>query len=237
MSNILLLMMGGIGSRFGADIPKQFIEVKGKPIYAYIINAYDKSEVVDKMVVVCNPDWFEYASNQINVLNLNKPIKLVKGGKTRSTSVKNGVMSLRSIAKEEDYVLIHDATHPYLDVEAVKKALDMMTDYDGVTICQNEYDTCYNIDGPNIISEIPKTKVVSGASPEIFRYGDVLNMCTKPPEESIEKMTSIGALALENGLRIGAVPTSILNIKITLPEDLVLFTELCSSYYFRSDFL
>ena len=202
MSNTLLLMMGGNGTRFGAPIPKQFTVVGNKSIFEYIVDIYDSSDLVDNIVIVCNPEWIVYASRVIIKKNTSKRIAIVPGGKTRSNSIKNGLLSIKSFSKAEDRILIHDATHPYLDIESVQIALEKMTEYDGATLCQCEYDTCYMVSDGQLTSEIPKKSVVSGASPEIFRFRDLEMMYSKTPDDILESMSSAGALALEHGLKV-----------------------------------
>ena len=59
--NHVLLMMGGSGTRFGADIPKQFVEVEGQPVFSYVMDKYDRFNIVDSIVLVCHADWVDYA--------------------------------------------------------------------------------------------------------------------------------------------------------------------------------
>ena len=231
--NALLLMMGGIGSRFGSAIPKQFTMVCDKPLFMHILEAYDRSGLVDRIVIVCNSDWIDVAKDYLNDYQTESMVNIVHGGDTRSQSVRNGLFFIKDDTDENANILIHDTTHPYLDRDAVEKALALMDDYDGVTLCQREYDTCYLIDDENVLSEIPKKSVVSGASPEIFRFGNLFKIYSESTDEELGKMSSAGALALSRGLRFGYVPMSILNIKITMPEDMELYRNLISSYYFR----
>lgn len=235
MSNVLFLMMGGIGSRFGASKPKQFTEVEGNPIFKYIVEAYDESDIVDEMIIICNAEWVDYAQNYLSDYRKKHSISIVSGGKTRSESVKKGLEAKIGDIDDDDCVLIHDATHPYLDKEAVSKALLLMDEYDGVTICQREYDTCYRVSDNLIVEEIPKKAVVVGASPEIFRFADLKRMYLGASDEYLESMSSAGAMAVSNGLKIGIVQSDLLNIKITHPHDMDLFKKLCSSYYFKGD--
>ena len=114
MSSYLLLMMGGSGTRFGADIPKQFVKVSDKPIFSYIVEKYEKSKLLDGMVIVCHSDWVDYTNCWVSDLQLNIPFEVVAGGSCRSESVKNGLAAVSRYAKDNDVVLIHDATHPYV---------------------------------------------------------------------------------------------------------------------------
>lgn len=226
-------MMGGIGSRFGSALPKQFTEIEGKPIFMHILNAYNSLEFIDNIVVITNSNWIELTNRYLREFKTNKRFILTEGGFSRSQSVKNGILASKDISQKEDLLLIHDATHPYIDEKAIRKAITLMDEYDGVTLCQREYDTCYSIENDVIVSEIPKKTVVSGASPEIFKYGDLYKMYIDATPEELEVLTSAGAMALSHNMRIRVVPMEYLNIKITLPQDMILFRELCSNYYFR----
>ena len=61
---ILLLMMGGSGTRFGAPVPKQFVEVEGKPTFSYLVEKYASIDFADRMVIVCNGDWVDYTRSE-----------------------------------------------------------------------------------------------------------------------------------------------------------------------------
>ena len=230
--NYLFLTMGGIGSRFGSDIPKQFTIVDKKPIFVYIIEAYCKLSYVDYIILIVNKNWIEYTNKIINSLHIDKPITIVPGGATRSESIKNAICSIKNSASLNDLIFVHDATHPYLDEPALLNAIELMNSYDGVTLCQREYDTCYEVSDTDIVAEIPKKKVISGASPEIFRYGLLYDLYSSASLDDLESMSSVGALVLSNGYSLGYVPMNCLNIKITCPKDLALFELLCGTYYF-----
>ena len=92
--NYLLLMMGGKGTRLGADRPKQYIEIDGIPIFLYILRSYNQLECVDEIIIVSNEMWIEYVEKWINNLEIKKPISIVSGGKTRSHSVYNGLKAI-----------------------------------------------------------------------------------------------------------------------------------------------
>lgn len=233
MVNTLFLTMGGVGSRFGSEIPKQFTMVSGRPVFRAILDAYVKSELIDNYVILCNPLWMDYAKSFIEDLVIRSNVFIVPGGSTRSQSIINGVNFIRSFSNPSDNVLIHDSTHPYLDKNATLIAIEKMSSYSAVTLCQNQYDTCYSIDCGELAFEIPKKTVVSGASPEIFKYSLLLDLFCKTDETECLNSTSIGALAVQNGHKVAVVPMSLLNLKLTYPSDYKLFMSLNPDYYFE----
>lgn len=234
MKTYVLLMMGGVGSRFGADIPKQFTIINDKPLFTYIAEKLSKQEVVTGLVIVVNNAWLEYTTEWINKLRIEKIIAVVTGGNTRSESVFNGLKALKGIAHDNDPVLMHDATHPYVDEEGTRKVAEMVSEYGSATLASLNYDTTYLMDDENnIVKVIPRKNVIAGASPEGFRYKQIYNIYEQTPEEEMEKMTSVGAIALAHNIPMKVVPTTVLNLKITYPEDMLLFLKLYNNYFFN----
>lgn len=234
MNCYTLLMMGGIGSRFGADLPKQFTEVGGKPLFTYIVRKLATLREINGIVIVVNPLYVEKTHEWIHQFCPNKVLKIVEGGASRSDSVFNGLKALKGIAKTDDVVLMHDATHPYVDVEGTNKVIKMVNQYGSSTLVSCNYDTTYQIDdNNNVVSVIPRKYNVAGASPEGFKYQQIYDIYDKTPAEEMEKMTSVGAIALANNIPMKVVPTPILNLKITYPEDMKLFLKLYKDYFFK----
>lgn len=230
----VLLMMGGVGSRFGSDIPKQFTMIEEKPLFTYIAEKMAKLGVITGIVIVVNSAWIEYTNEWVKKLGIKKIISVIPGGNTRSDSVFNGLKALKNIANDDDPVLMHDATHPYVDEEGTKKVAEMVSEYGSATLASLNYDTTYLMDDDNnIVKVIPRKNVIAGASPEGFRYKQIYDIYDQTPEEEMEKMTSVGAIALAHNIPMKVVPTPVLNLKITYPEDMKLFLKLYKNYFFN----
>lgn len=227
-------MMGGVGSRFGADIPKQFTMVDNKPLFTYIATKLSYQDVVAGIVIVVNPAWLEYTNVWLDKLNIKKILAVVPGGLTRSDSVFNGLKALKGIAEDNDPVLMHDATHPYVDEEGTRKVAEMVAEYGSATLASLNYDTTYLMDDDNnIVKVIPRRNVIAGASPEGFRYKQIFDIYDRTPKDEMEQMTSVGAIALAHNIPMKVVSTNVLNLKITHPEDMDLFLKLHKNYFFN----
>ena len=171
----------------------------------------------------------EYAEG----LGVKKLRNVVAGGDTRSGSVKNGLKELSTFAAAEDIVMIHDATHPYVDRDAIKKIERAVREYGGATLGQRQYDTVYQMNKDTHMLEkvVPREEIVSGASPEAFRFGDIWNIYTESTEEELSKMTSAGAMALHYGIPMQVIDTELINLKITYKHDLEAFYNLIGQYF------
>lgn len=232
--NILLLMMGGSGTRFGADIPKQFIEVNGKPVFSYIVEKYAKLDIVRSIVCVCHGAWLDFTKDWVADRGIACPVVVVEGGASRSESVKNGLEASREYAEPKDVILIHDATHPYVDEENLNKVIYAARRNGGATLGARQYDTVYGIDPDSGLLEevIPRETVVTGASPEAFLFGEIYKIYQRTSLDELEQFTSAGALALANDIPMEVVPTNLINLKITYRNDMDIFKRLFYGYYF-----
>ena len=235
--NHCLLMMGGVGSRFGSDRPKQYTEINGKPVFIHILEKLAVLPYLDKIIVVSNAFWLDYAHTCISrFIGDTARIVLVRGGDSRSESVKNGLTALAQYASFDDVVLIHDATHPYVDNEGTQKVIEAVKEHGGATLGACQYDTCYRMNDRNEIEEvIPRQFIVSGASPEAFRFGIINDIYQNSSKEELDSMTSAGAIALAHQIKMVVVPASVLNLKITYKGDMELFEKLAQSYFFPEE--
>lgn len=89
--NIGIVLAGGVGSRVGANRPKQFLEIDGKPIIAYTLEVFQTDGMIDAIEVVCHKEWKEYLQKTIEKYELSKVKWITDGGVTFQESVMNGV--------------------------------------------------------------------------------------------------------------------------------------------------
>lgn len=230
--NICLLMMGGSGIRFGADRPKQFITIKSKPIFAYILDGLNQSEHIDKIIVVAHGEWLDFVEEWKERINAYKVYKIISGGSTRSESVKNGLIAAAEIANDSDIVLIHDATHPYVDIKSMGEIVKAVKKYGAATMVQRQYDTCYCIDENDMITSVtPRQFVVSGASPEAFMFGDIYKIYINASRNELDLMTSAGAIALAHGIQMKVITLQTINLKITYPRDMEILEQIPEFFF------
>lgn len=230
--NILLLMMGGSGTRLGANVPKQYVEIENRPIFSYILEAHQHCEHIDKIVVVSHSSWLEHVRTWANWLQADKVASIVAGGVNRSSSVRNGLEAISSWAQDDDVILIHDATHPYCDSEGIAEIISAVKEHGGATLGQAQYDTCYRTCENGLIETVvPRQLIFSGASPEAFCYRRIYDIYANAEESELEAMTSAGAIALAHNIPMKVIPSRVLNLKITYPNDLALLRILLHDFF------
>ncbi|MCI8455439.1 MAG: NTP transferase domain-containing protein [Lachnospiraceae bacterium] len=231
--NILLLMMGGQGLRFRANIPKQYTKIHGRPMFSYIVKKYSTCGNIDGMILVSHKDWIPYVEEEMQRAAVCSPFQVIAGGKTRSQSVLNGLVCAATSYPQDSKLLIHDATHPYVDIEGTREILASVGKGKGATLGALQYDTVYQTDTQGWIERVlSRERVVSGASPEAFLLEDLYPIYRNASPKELEAMTSAGAIALAHKIPMKVIPSRVLNLKITHPEDMVLFEHLAEGYFF-----
>lgn len=115
--NIALILSGGTGSRMGLDIPKQYIEVAGKPIITYCMEKFQNSPAVDCIQIIADIKWQElilkYAGDKVKGFSVP--------GENRQLSILNGMEDILQYADEWDNILIHDAARPLVSEQTIEK--------------------------------------------------------------------------------------------------------------------
>ena len=117
MTTSALIFAGGTGSRMNTKtLPKQFLELHGKPIIIHTIEHFEDHPAVSDIVVVCVDGWLDYCRDLLARFNIKKVSQVVPGGETGQMSIFNGLSVLREKYKnDDDYVLIHDGVRPLID--------------------------------------------------------------------------------------------------------------------------
>lgn len=234
--NTVLLMMGGSGTRFGAAIPKQYIKVNDRPIFSYILEGYNKLDCVDKIIIVSHADWVDYVEEVAKEIGADKLYKVVTGGDTRSDSVKNGLICASEYSNDDDVIMIHDATHPYVDKKGTQEVIEGVKEFGGATLASFNYDTVYKMDDDHILTNIePRFNIVAGASPEAFTFRKIYAIYMGSTKEELESMTSAGAIALHYGIKMKVIKANVINLKITYADDMDLFIKLIDNYFFPKE--
>ena len=221
-----MILAGGVGSRVGADRPKQFVEIFGKPVVVYTIEIFQKNSNIDAIEVVCHKEWKEYLINMIEQYNLDKVKWVTDGGETFQDSVMNGINNLKDKIKSDDYVLIQYGAAPFTSDKIVNDVIRVMQDKGSAVTAT----PCYQLLGSNDENATSKTwvdrdKYIQIACPYGFKYSYLLDVYKRAEErgllETIEPHTTSLMYALGDTLYQAYGDQT--NIKITTREDLELF--------------
>ena len=123
MKNIVILLAGGVGSRFGANIPKQFVKVEDKPIIIHTLEKFELNHMADEVLIVCVEEWIDYVKDLVKEYKMNKVIDVIHGGSSAQYSLMEGIKYINNRYKDSDStIMIHESVRPLIDDEIIEDA-------------------------------------------------------------------------------------------------------------------
>lgn len=213
-----LIPAAGSGSRLGGDVPKQYLEVWGRPLLWYAVRALAADARIETVFVVLAPGDERFFRCDWNVLG-DRVAPLFCGGATRAASVYNGLVATSDVIDLDDWVLVHDAARPCLAANDLARLIDaLQEDEVGGLLATPVSDTLKRGDtSQRVVATEPRADLWRAQTPQMFRYGTLLRALASAGEVTDE------AAAVESlGLRPRLVSGSAGNVKVTFAEDLAL---------------
>ena len=213
-----IILAAGKGNRMHSEVPKQFLELGGKPVLYYSLNAFEKS-TADDIILVTGKDDIAYCEEQIiEKYHFNKVKAVVEGGAERYWSVKNGLIA----ARDSEYVLIHDAARPCIGEDIIERSIIEVMRNGSCTVGMPVKDTIKVVDGNNYGVDTPSRDTLwQIQTPQCFRYEEIIAAYEKMEQAKDTDITD-DTMIMERylGVRTKVILGDYCNIKITTPEDL-----------------
>lgn len=247
VKTIAIVLAGGRGNRMNSDIPKQYMEVGGKPILYYSLKAFEDS-FVDEIILVVGENDLEYCKkNIVDKFALKKISRVVVGGKERYNSVYNGLKAIADSSRviepatnrekimetgmgRDCYIFIHDGARPCLTEDILNRCLETVKSTKACVAAMPVKDTIKIVDSSGYAISTPDRKTLwQIQTPQVFSY----NIIKRAYDELINSGITIGitddAMVVE---QFGNTPVKVIegsydNIKVTTPNDI----EILKAYY------
>ena len=224
--NYVIIIAGGVGSRLGAPVPKQFVEVLGKPVIAYTMEHFQNHPEIDAIELVCVDGYQEHLKSITEKYGITKLLKIVKGGSEYERSIMNGVAGLEGIAKPDDIVMIHWAASPFLSEDIISDNIRVCKEKGNAITASYSYLLYGSNDGDCAKKAINRESFMTLSAPQSFLYKNIVNLYKQVAEkklfETIEEHHTTVFMA-ELGIPLYFSKGSHTNIKITNKEDIDLF--------------
>ena len=224
--NIEVILAGGVGSRVGKNIPKQFIEICGKPILAYTVEKFQNHPDIDAIEIVCIKSYLSYMEEMKEKYNLTKLRWIAEGGSSFQESVMNGINHLKGKIAEDDIVLVHFGASPFVNDKIISDAVRVCKEK-GNAISTTPFYLLSGIKDDETKSStwIDRDTIACMNSPHAFRYSFIYDLYKEAVEtgaiDKVEPHTT--TLMQYMGKTVYFSYGTQTNIKITTEEDLDLF--------------
>ena len=217
-----IVLAGGKGTRMQSDIPKQYMELLGRPLLYYALKAFEESHV-ESVVLVTAEGEEEYCRKElVERYGFTKVVAVTAGGAERYASVWKGLQSLKE--QEPEFVLIHDGARPLVTAELINRLMTETEQYGACVAGMPVKDTIQMTDERGTITLTPKRESLwTAQTPQCFEFSivyDAYEQLMQEPEISVTDDAMV--VGLYHEIPIQMVRGSYTNLKVTTPEDLVL---------------
>lgn len=243
MKKVAIVLAGGKGSRMKSEVPKQYMQLNGRPVLYYSLDVFEKSSI-DEIILVSGPSEIEYCRCEIvDKYGFDKVTKIVPGGQERYHSVFNGLRAVLSKAvcmsekikttaaygSEQTVVLIHDGARPCISQEMIDRCLAETAKYHACVAAVPIKDTVKIADEAGFAQVTPdRSRVWQIQTPQVFDYSLIASAYEKMMSDPNRGNITDDAMVVEHytSVKVKLTMGSYDNIKITTPGDLILAEQL-----------
>ena len=220
------ILAGGKGTRVGAKVPKQFLELGGKPILISTVDKFLKSKLCDIIYISVNEMWLEHTKELLYKYydkETADSIRLVCGGKERIMSFLNVIYDIEKVhgINHDDIVLSHDAVRPFVTTEIIKDCIEKAQEYDVAMATVNSADTSYYSTKDGFLNgTYDRKSLFVGQTPQGCRMDLLHNVINSYPEDELLAMTGTSQLFIRRNIDVKISLGSVDNLKITTLQDI-----------------
>lgn len=220
MAVIAIIVAGGSGKRFGSKTPKQFLELAGKPVIFHALQRFDDCPSVDEIIVVLPSTKTSGFLERAAKYNLQKLKSVVAGGLTRTESVWNAFKTID--ASKAEIIAIHDGARPLVTNAEIERTIKKAKENGAACLVAPVTDTIKEInESGTILQTIDRTKLRHALTPQCFSY-EILRRAFSEIDVLNHQATDESFLVEQLGVTVSIVEGDPHNLKITVPEDLIL---------------
>ncbi len=225
--NIAIILAGGKSGRNRQNIPSQFINVHGKPIIVYCMDAYQAHPSIDDIYIVCLKGWENIVKAYAKQYGITKLKGIIPAGSSGMNSLKNALDYIEEKYSLDDLIIIQESTRPMVSTELISRLLQASVEKGSATICHSMTDYVqFDISG-GMAEYIDRNSIVAMQSPEAHRFSLLKEIFELAQKHDLPLNESCCTMLLYNlGYDINFIESSINNIKITREEDIAAFSAL-----------
>lgn len=223
MKNIALILAGGKGLRMhNHSVPKQFLEIDGKPIVIHTLEVFSKLPRVDAMIVACLEEWIPFLKENILRFGISKVVDIVPGGDTGQDSIFHTLCAAKEYVGNEDaIVLVHDAVRPLITPQTINANITMAERYGNCVTCCPVLETLIVRNNDGTMSFPNRSDAMLARAPQSFLLSELYSAHERALANGWHDFPDSCTLMGYYGYKITTLTDSEENIKITTPTDLL----------------
>ena len=228
-----IILAGGTGERFGKEGGKQLVEIGGKPILTWSVEAFDAVGDIGLIVIVCPAErQGEYLSKAVDHFSFATPIVVAAAGSTRQESAFSG---LELVPEEFEYVVMHDGARPLISADLIAHTIATLKgniDADGAVVAHPAIDTLKVVENGVIVGTPDRSVFWNAQTPQVFRAGIYRRAHASALSDGFVG-TDDSSLIERLGGRVLVVEGKRDNIKLTVPEDYLMLVAAVRERYLK----
>jgi 2-C-methyl-D-erythritol 4-phosphate cytidylyltransferase len=219
------ILAGGIGSRMGnVPLPKQFLELDGKPVIIHTVEKFLLTSDFDKIFIATPQKWISHTKDTLRKFDItDRRIKIVEGGSDRNETIMNIIYAIEEINQisDEDIIVTHDAVRPFLTSRIIKENIEHALVSGAVDTVISAIDTIISSKDASFIDNIPvRSEMYQGQTPQSFNIKLLKNAYNNLSVEDKNVLTDACKILTVANKPVKIVMGELYNIKITTPYDL-----------------
>ena len=230
--NIAIITAGGYGKRMGASIPKQFIEVNGKPIIIYTLETFNNHPEIDAIIVVCTKQWMKRLQMMVDRAYLEKVVNIVEGGEEGQQSIYNGLCAARTWCQEQGcdpsdaIVLVHDSVRPLVTHDLISRNIEDVRKFGNAITVIRPTETFVVAEEGDRHRMLERSDIHVVRAPQSFWLDKILRLHERALDDGKRAYRDCCSMMCDYGIRFHETEGPSTNIKITIPSDIMLFHSL-----------
>jgi len=218
--NIAVIFAGGIGSRMtSSTLPKQFLEIHGKPLIVHTLKHFQEHPEIDRIAVSILPEWREHFARLVSQYELTKVNWIVEGGATGQESRHKALRAVANDSSGDTVVLLHDGVRPLINDELISDNIRTVRERGATITCTKVNETVISSATDTIDEVFPRDHLYVAQAPQSLRLDTAMEIYDRAVSEGEHDSIDTASLLRRYGHTLYRIEGPRSNIKITTAED------------------
>lgn len=225
--NVAIIFAGGVGQRMqNGALPKQFLELHGKPIIIYTLEKFQNDNNIDEIVIVCVKDWEGFLQKKLDLFGITKAVKILTGGASAIESQFIGIQYVKqhSAASDNTIVLLHDGVRPLVDQQTIDANIkSVQKNGSAITVVPAIETIGFSDHSGRLEKTVDRSKCVMARAPQSYYLKDIYEVHLRAQKDDKTDFIDSATMMQYYGHDLYTVEGGTNNIKVTTPTDFYIF--------------